>query len=83
MRLYSPTLFSVSVLLGLLSVPQFPDAVYRGQQHGQAADGNAHAGSRAGQWQQVREYQHSTKADGADAEKNGGGRDDPGSMCSQ
>ena len=33
----------------------------------------AHARSRAGQWQQVGEYQHNAEADGANAEKDGGG----------
>jgi phage terminase large subunit GpA-like protein len=69
-----PNLFSVFALLGLLGVPHFPDAVGRGQQHGQASDGGTHAGSRAGQWQQVRDYQHHAKADGANTEKDGGGR---------
>jgi hypothetical protein len=57
----------------LLSTSQFPDAVGHGRQHGHAPDGNAHARSHAGQWQQVGEYQHNAEADGTNAEKNGGG----------
>jgi hypothetical protein len=64
---------SVPGLLGLLRTSQFPDAVGHGHQHGQPPDGDAHARSRAGQWQQVGEYQHNAEADGANAEKDGGG----------
>src|SRR5215470_14005744 len=76
-----PNLFSVFALLALLRVPHFPDAVGRGQQYGQAPDGGTYAGSRAGQWQQVGEYQHNAKADGANAEKDRGGRGNAAGCC--
>lgn len=63
-------------LAGLLCAPQFPDAVCDRDQHGQARYGNARSSSCTGQGQHVGEDQHSPKAHGANAEKDGGGRRD-------
>jgi len=69
-----PGLFNGSVFIGLLSVPQFPDAIGHGHQHGQAANGDARAGSGTRKGQNVGADQHSAETDGASAEKDGGGR---------
>jgi hypothetical protein len=68
-----PSLLSPFGLVGLSSLPHFPDAVCRGSQHGQAAEGNTSASSCTGQRQQVGEDQHCAQADGANAKEDGGG----------
>jgi len=58
--------------IDLFGAPQFADAVCRGNQHGQAAEGNTCTSSCARQGQHVGEDQHSTQADGTNAKKDGG-----------